>query len=361
MGSIIVGTGVSIPDNVVTNDDLARIMDTSDDWIVSRSGVRERRYAPVGTGSSDLGAAALEAALIDANLLAGEVDVLVTATMTPDRYAPGIAGAVQHKAGLGHVATFDLRQQCAGFLYGLDLADMLIATGRAETVAVVGAEVHAGYLPWGDSWRVVLGESDAELDPAQRRINDATRGWSILFGDGAGAMVLQAGPQDAGILASTLHTDGEADELITVPGLGFTHRPYVDMAQLEAGLHLPRMDGGGLFRMAVRYMPEAVETVLAGMGRKVGDLDLLIAHQANARIVEAVARRLHIDPEKVPMNIDRYANTTAATIPILFHETRAAGRVGPDTLVAFTAFGAGAHWGAIGYRQPASTAPDPDN
>lgn len=352
MGSIIVGTGTSIPERVVTNDDLARIMDTSDEWIQSRSGVKERRFAPPGTGSSDLGAAALGAALVDANLLPGEVDVLVTATMTPDRFAPGIAGAVQHKAGLGHVATFDLRQQCAGFLYGMDLADMLIATGRAETVAVVGAEVHAGYLPWGDSWRSVLGESNDPVDPAQRRMNDSTRGWSILFGDGAGAMVLQAGPDDAGILASTMHTDGEADELITVPGLGFTHRPYVDVAQLEAGLHLPRMDGGGLFRMAVRYMPEAVETVLARMGRKVGDLDLLIAHQANARILEAVGRRLGLDPSRVPVNIDHYANTTAATIPILFHETREAGRVGPDTLIAFTAFGAGAHWGAIGYRQP---------
>lgn len=356
MGSIIVGTGVSIPERVVTNHDLTRIMDTSDEWIVSRSGVRERRFAPPGTGSSDLGAAALTQALADANLLPGEVDAVITATMTPDRYAPGIAGAVQDKAGLGHVATFDLRQQCAGFLYGMDLADMLIATGRAETVAVVGAEVHAGYLPWGESWRVVLGESDEDVDPAQRLINDSTRGWSILFGDGAGAMILQAGPDDAGILASTLHTDGEADELITVPGVGFAHRPYVDHAQLEAGLHLPRMDGGGLFRLAVRYMPEAVETVLATMGRKVGDLDLLVAHQANARILEAVARRLGIDPAKMPINIDRYANTTAATIPILFNQIRGAGRAGPDTLVVFTAFGAGAHWGAIGYRQPGPTA-----
>jgi 3-oxoacyl-[acyl-carrier-protein] synthase-3 len=290
--------------------------------------------------------------MADANLLPGEIDALITATMTPDRYAPGIAGAVQHKAGLGHVVTFDLRQQCAGFLYGMDLADMLIATGRAKTVGVVGSEVHAGYLPWGDSWRIALGESDEEVDPSQRHINNSTRGWSILFGDGAGAMILQAGPHDAGLVASTLHTDGDAADLITVPGLGFVNRPYVDHAQLEAGMHLPHMDGGGLFRMAVRYMPEAVESVLATMGRKVGDLDLLIAHQANARILEAVARRLAIDPVKMPINIDRYANTTAATIPILFHETRAAGRVGPDTLIAFTAFGAGAHWGAIGYRQP---------
>ncbi|HLU31546.1 MAG TPA: 3-oxoacyl-[acyl-carrier-protein] synthase III C-terminal domain-containing protein [Acidimicrobiia bacterium] len=352
MGSVIVGTGAGIPEQVVTNHDLARIMDTTDEWVVSRSGVHERRFAPPGTGSSDLAAEAVTAALADAGVDPGEVDALITATMTPDRYAPGIAGAVQHKAGLGHIGVFDLRAQCAGFLYGMDLADMLLATGRARTVVVVGAEVHAGYLPWGDSWEVVLGRSDGPISEEQRRINDETRGWAILFGDGAGAMVLQAGEADEGILASTIHTDGEHDELIVVPGLGFTHRPFADAAQIAAGLHLPRMDGGGLFRMAVRLMPEAVETVLRRIDRKTGDLDLVVAHQANGRIVEAVGRRLEIDPGKVPMNVGRYGNTTAATIPLLFHECRQEGMVPSGSLVAFTAFGAGAHWGAIAYQQP---------
>lgn len=352
MGSVIVGTGASIPEQVVTNHDLARIMDTDDGWIVSRSGVRERRFAPPGTGSSDLAADAVTDALADAGIEPGQVDALITATMTPDRYAPGIAGAVQHKAGLGHIGVYDLRAQCAGFLYGMDLADMLLATGRAETVVVVGAEVHAGYLPWGDSWDVVLGRSDGPISDEQRRINDDTRAWAILFGDGAGAMVLQAGGADEGILASTIHTDGEHDELIVVPGLGFTHRPFADAAQIAAGLHLPRMDGGGLFRMAVRLMPEAVEAVLRRIDRKTGDLDLVVAHQANGRIVEAVGRRLEIDPEKVPMNLDRYGNTTAATIPLLFHESRQEGKVPSGSLIAFTAFGAGAHWGAIAYQQP---------
>jgi 3-oxoacyl-[acyl-carrier-protein] synthase III len=299
-----------------------------------------------------LAAAAVIDALADAGIEPGQVDALITATMTPDRYAPGIAGAVQHKAGLGHIGVYDLRAQCAGFLYGMDLADMLLATGRAETVVVVGAEVHAGYLPWGDSWDVVLGRSDGPISDEQRRINDETRGWAILFGDGAGAMVLQAGDADEGILASTVHTDGEHDELIVVPGLGFTHRPFADAAQIAAGLHLPRMDGGGLFRLAVRLMPEAVEAVLRRIDRKTGDLDLVVAHQANGRIVEAVGRRLDIDPEKVPMNLDRYGNTTAATIPLLFHESRLEGKVPSGSLIAFTAFGAGAHWGAIAYQQP---------
>lgn len=352
MGGVIVGTGASIPDQVVTNRDLERIMTTSDEWIVSRSGVSERRFAPPGVGSSDLAAEAVTAALADAGLSPADVDVLVTATMTPDRYAPGIAGAVQHKAGLGHIGVFDLRAQCAGFLFGLDLADMLLSSGRAETVVVVGAEVHAGYLPWGDSWEVVLGRSEGPVSGEQRRLNDETRGWAILFGDGAAAMVLQRGEAGQGILASTLHTDGEHDELIVVPGLGFTHRPFADAAQIAAGLHLPRMDGGGLFRLAVRLMPEAVETVVRRIDRKVGDLDLVIAHQANGRILEAVGRRLEIDPEKMPINLDRYGNTTAATIPLLFHESRQQGLVPSGSLVAFTAFGAGAHWGAIAYQQP---------
>lgn len=351
---MIVGTGVAVPDIVVTNDDLSRIMDTSDEWIRRRSGVRERRFAPPGVGSSDLAAEAVTAAMDDAGVLSDEVDALITATMTPDRYAPGIAGAVQRKTGLGNIGVYDLRAQCAGFLYGLELADTLIAAGRAATVVVVGAEVHAGYLPWGESWEVAIGVSPGPVSDEQRATNNATRSWSILFGDGAGAMVLVAGPTDSGILATTIHTDGEHDELIVVPGLGFVHRPFADAAQIAAGLHLPRMDGGGLYRLAVRLMPEAVETVLRRIDRKPGDLDLVVAHQANSRIVEAVGRRLEIDPEKIPINIDRYGNTTAATLPILYHEARMAGGVPPDALVAFTAFGAGAHWGAIAYRQPAS-------
>ena len=354
MGSVILGTGAAIPDQVVTNRDLTRIMDTTEEWIETRCGVRERRFARPGTGSSDLAAEAVTAAIADAGLEPADVDALVTATMTPDRYAPGIAGAVQRKAGLGHIAVFDVRQQCAGFVYGLDLADMLVSTGRASRVVVVGAEVHAGYLPWGDSWPVVLGESDGPIHPDQRAINDATRAWSILFGDAGAAMVLGPGPDDAGVLASTLHTDGEADDLIVVPGLGFTRRPFADAAQLAAGLHLPRMDGGTLFRMAVRLMPESIEEIVRRLDIKVGDLDLVIAHQANGRIVEAVSKRLDIDAGRVPMNLDRYGNTTAATVPLLYHEMRQEGRVGPGGLVAFTAFGAGAHWGAIAYREPTS-------
>jgi 3-oxoacyl-[acyl-carrier-protein] synthase-3 len=353
MGSFIIGTGISVPDNVVSNHDLARIMDTTDDWITARTGVKERRFVDPGVGASDLAVTAVGEALADANVDPGDVDALVTATMTPDYIAPGIAGLVQHGAGLGHIASYDIRQQCSGFLYGLDLADALISSRRAETVVVVGAEVHAGFQPWSkESWRAVLGESgEVSLEDYQR--NTEHRSWSVLFGDGAGAMVVSPGRcNDEGILATSLHTDGDSFELIWVPGVGFKSRPYVSERDLAEDRHLPHMDGGGLFRKAVRLMPEAARAVLDQAGLDLDDVDLVVAHQANDRILEGVRKQFGMGPEKVPSNIGAYGNTTAGTLPILYHELRTSGRVTPGTLVCFAAFGAGAHYGAVLYREP---------
>lgn len=352
MGSIIAGTGVSIPDNVVTNHDLARVMDTTDEWITTRTGVKERRFVDPGVGSSDIAVEAALRALDDARLEAGSVDALVTATMTPDYLAPGIAGLVQAGAGLRNVTAYDIRQQCSGFLYGLDLADSLIASDRADTVVVVGAEVHAGFLPWSvATWRAVL-EGGTINDDDHRR-NTRYRAWSVLFGDGAGAMVVTRGDQPTeGMLATSLHTDGESFELIWVPGVGSKSRPYVSDADLDNDRHLPRMDGGALYRKAVRLMPEAADAVLSKTGLTLDEVDVVVAHQANDRILEGVRKRLGVGPEKVPSNIGSYGNTTAATIPILYHELREAGRVGPGSLVCFAAFGAGTHYGAALYREP---------
>jgi 3-oxoacyl-[acyl-carrier-protein] synthase-3 len=353
MGSVITGTGVAVPPNVVTNEDLAMIMDTTDEWIRSRTGVVERRFVDAGTGSSDLAIEAGRAAIADAGLEPEDIDLLVTATMTPDLQAPGIVGVVQHRLGIGPVAGFDLRQQCSGFLYGLDLADVMLTAGRATRALVIGTEVHAGYLPWGEaSWDTVLGRTDRRPSAEEYAHNSQFRGWSVLFGDGAGAMVLESRPDAPGFLASRLHTDGEQFELIIVPGLGFTRRPYADVAQVEAGLHLPVMDGGGLYRQAVRLMPEVVLGVLAAAGLETADLDLVIAHQANERIVAGVRKQLGVSESLVPSNIDHWGNTTSGTLPILYHEMCAGGRVGPGDLVCFTAFGAGAHWGALLYRLP---------
>ena len=352
MGSVISGTGIAVPDNVVSNHDLARIMDTTDEWITTRTGVKERRFADPGVGASDLAIDAVRQALDDADVDPGNVDALVTATMTPDYIAPGIAGLVQDGAGMGHIAAYDVRQQCSGFLYGLDLADSLISSDRADTVVVVGAEVHAGFQPWSkESWQAVLGSGEVSAEDYAR--NTEYRAWSVLFGDGAGAMVISRGSaRDMGILASSLHTDGESFELIWVPGVGFKSRPYVSEEDLAQDRQLPQMDGGGLFRKAVRLMPEAARAVLDRAGLDLDDVDLVVAHQANDRILEGVRKQFGMGPEKVPSNIGAYGNTTAGTLPILYHELRQAGRVGPGTLVCFAAFGAGAHYGAVLYREP---------
>ncbi len=352
MGSVIVGTGVHLPDRIVTNDDLSRVMDVSDEWIRSRSGVEQRRFADPGVGASQLGTQAGLAALDDAGLVADEIDAIVTATMTPDLFAPGIAPMIQKAMGLRRIPAHDLRAQCSGFLYGLDLADALIVSGRAATVLVVGAEVHAGYHPWWQNRDYLYGLSDEPPTPDQWDENTRHRSWSVLFGDGAGAVVLRRNDDPgSGYLGSRLWTDGDMLELIHVPGVGFRHQPWVDHSQLEAGLHIPVMDGRELFRKAVELMPDAIRVVLADHGLDVADLDLVLAHQANARIVDAVRKAIGVDPEMVPVNISRYGNTTAATLPILLHEMRREGRVPPGALICLTVFGAGAHWGASLYRE----------
>ena len=352
MGAQIIGTGVALPPTVVTNDDLARIMDTSDAWIRKRTGVRERRIAARGVGSAQLGAEAALAAIANAGLDPADVDCLISATMTPDHYAPGNAPLIQERTGMTDIAAFEIRQQCGGFLYGLDMADAWIATGRADTVVVVGAEVHRGYMPYGASLDILLGSSDAAPPPEDHAAATESRAWSVLFGDGAAAMVLRAGDPHAGILGTSLHSNGALFDLIHVPGPGFVHQPWSSIEQIEAGLHSPHMNGGELFRQAVRLMPEAVVAVTEAAGHSVDDLDLVIAHQANQRILDGVEKQLGTRAGVVASNIASYGNTTAATLPLLFHELNVAGRVPPGTLLAFTAFGAGAHWGAALYRQP---------
>ena len=357
MGSVIIGTGMHVPDRKVTNEDLSRVMDTDPEWIEQRTGVRTRFFAPPGTGPSDLAAEAGAKALADAGIGVDEIDALITATMTPDAFAPGIAPLVQTKMGLGTIAAHDIRQQCSGFLYGLDLADALMKADKADSVLVVGAEVHAGYQPWVDSWPYLLGQSDTPPTPEQYERNSTYRAWSVLFGDGAGAAVVRRHPDaGTGILASRLFTDGNHFDLIHVPAPGFIHQPHLSHSMIDADLHMPTMKGRELFRQAVTLMPEAVRTVLDDTGLAVSDLDVVVAHQANARIVDAARKQLGVDAEVVPINIDKYGNTTAATLPILFDELRRDGRIRPGALIAFTAFGAGAHWGAILYREPEAPA-----
>jgi 3-oxoacyl-[acyl-carrier-protein] synthase-3 len=350
--SIITGSGIGIGRNRVPNEALARIMDTSDEWIRTRSGIEQRYYVDAGVGSAELGMIAAEGALQAAGLEKGDVDAVVFATMTPDHFFPGNGPVLQAKMGLPNIPTFDIRQQCSGFLYGLDLADSLIQSGKHRRVLLVGADVHSPFMPWENGWDITIGLSDGEVTAEERAANTAIRDRTVLFGDGAGAIVLEAADSDAsaGFLGAELHTDGSNLEALYVKGVGFRHRPFVSKKQIDDGDPLPVMEGRAVFKEAVSRMPEAVREICAATGLAVGDIDVLLIHQANLRIVEAVARQLGLPPEKVPHNIERYGNTTAGTLPILYHECVTDGRIQPGMLVCFTALGSGLHWGAALYR-----------
>ncbi len=350
MRSVIIGTGIGVPPNVVTNEALSRLMDTSDEWIRVRSGIQERRYADPGQGSTDLGVMAARNAIADAGLAPTDIDAVLFATMTPDHLLPGNGPLLQTALGLRDVPTFDIRQQCSGFLYGLELADLFLQSGRYRRVLLVGAEVHTGFMPWHLGWDTLIGQSTREITEAERAENTLTRDRTVLFGDGAGAVVIEAQEGDKGLGVIRLHTDGTGAGVLTMHGASFKRRPFVSVDQIQTGETLPFMSGKEVFRSAVTLMPQAVREVCEASGIAVEDLDLLLVHQANMRIIEGVQKVLGLPPEKVPHNIERWGNTTAATLPILFHECRTLGLIRPGMNLAFTALGSGLHWGAAIYR-----------
>src|SRR5205085_572902 len=244
MKSVITGTGIGIPKNVVKNDALAKIMDTSDEWIRTRSGIEQRHYADDGQGSADLGILTAEAALKAASRDKSEIDAVIFATMTPDHFFPGNGPVLQAKMGFGEIPTFDIRQQCSGFLYALDLADSLIHSRKFKRVLVVGADVHTPFMPWQNGWDVTIGKSDREVTQAERDENTKYRDRTVLFGDGAGAVVVEASESDdRGYLAAKLYTDGSNIEALYVKGVGFRHRPYVNKDEIDAGDQIPVMEG----------------------------------------------------------------------------------------------------------------------
>jgi 3-oxoacyl-[acyl-carrier-protein] synthase-3 len=350
MRSVITGTGVGLPPHVVTNEALSRLMDTSDEWIRVRSGIQERRYAEPGQGSTDLGVIAARNAIADAGLSPADIDAVVFATMTPDHVLPGNGPLLQTALGLGDIPTFDIRQQCSGFLYGLELADLFIQSGRYRRVLLVGAEVHTPFMPWHLGWDTLIGQSTRDITEAERAENTLSRDRTVLFGDGAGAVVIEPREGGAGLGTIRLHTDGTGAGVLTMLGASFKRRPFVTHEQIQSGETLPVMSGKEVFKAAVTLMPQAVREVCEASGLAVEDLDLVLVHQANLRIIEGVQKALGLPPEKVPHNIERYGNTTAATLPILFHECRAQGLIRPGMNLVFTALGSGLHWGAALYR-----------
>jgi 3-oxoacyl-[acyl-carrier-protein] synthase-3 len=344
-----------VPPDRVDNHQLARVMDTSHEWIVQRTGIEERRFARPGVATSDLALPAARDAIADAGLEPGDVDYVVLATMTPDVYFPGSAPYLQRKLGLGDIPCLDIRQQCAGFVYGLQLADGMIRAGAYRNVLVIGAEVHCGFMPW-DCWDVLLDGVERELSPEEFATNTSYRDRLALFGDGAGAFVLSAQPEGAGdappsgILDCVLHTRGALAEKLYVPGGGSAFRPYVSPEMIARGELVPIVEGREVYRHAVTLMPEVVGELLERNALTLDDLDLVVMHQANLRINEAVQQRLGLPDSKVFNNIQRYGNTTAATIPMAYHEARQAGHGRPGALVCFVGLGSGLNWGGLLYR-----------
>jgi 3-oxoacyl-[acyl-carrier-protein] synthase-3 len=325
----ITGVGSYLPPRVVSNDDLAELMDTSDEWITQRTGIRERRWVGPEVATSDLALAAAGEALAAAGLSGADLDMIFLATLSPDHEFPGTACYLQAKLGVAGPPAIDVRQQCTGFVHALSMADQYLRSGFARRVLVVGAEVHSKGLD----------------------ISTEGRDVSVLFGDGAGAVVLEAvevgdPAAEAHILSTHLHADGRGAEDLWLPAPGMAYERFISADLLERRLHFPQMNGRAVYVNAVKRMGEAVLEAVEANGMGVGDVDLFLFHQANLRINEAVAERFGIPAHKVLNTIDRFANTTAATIPLGLDEALKAGLLESGMVVCIAAFGSGFTWGS---------------
>ena len=319
-GATIVGTGSALPEKILSNFDLEKMVETSDEWIVTRTGIRERRVIAEGQDNSDLATEAAQKALAMAGLGVDDVDHIYVATVTPDRILPSMACTVQQKLGATHAACLDINAACSGFLYGLQIAQSLIQSGGSDTVLLIGAETLTRILDFQD------------------------RNTVVLFGDGAGAAVLRPCDPGTGVLSVKLGADGAQGDMLTVPA-GGSERP-ASHETVAARDHFIKMRGNELFKYAVRAMEQISRDALAEAGRDASELVALLPHQANQRIIDATADRLGIAKEKVMMNIERYGNTSAASVPILLDEVVRAGKVKDKELIELVAFGGGVTWGA---------------
>jgi len=347
--TVIAGSGVAIAPNRVTNEMLSRIMDVDDDWIRERSGVECRYFVDEGTSTSDLGAAAAQNALDNACVKKEDLDLIIFATMTPDYYFPGCGSLLQARLGAPEIPCFDIRQQCAGFLYGMQLADVYIRAGMARTVLLVGAEVHTGFMPWtAANYDYMYSRTNTPPTPEELEWNNRFRNITVLFGDAGAAVIIKAEEsEDRGVIDCILRANGTDYDRLYVPGVGFQHRQYVNEERIKAGEHIPVMKGAYVFRNAANSMTAVSREILERNGLGIKDVSLVLMHQANLRINERVQKMLEIPDEKVIHNIQRYGNTTAATIPLLWDEAARAGRLRPGDIVLMAAFGAGMNWGAL--------------
>jgi 3-oxoacyl-[acyl-carrier-protein] synthase-3 len=327
--SRITGLGLHVPERVVTNADLAQLMDTTDAWIVERTGIRERRFVEPGVGVTDLAVEAARKALADAGRRPEDVDFIVFASVTRDYAFPGCGPLLQARLGLPIVGAMDVHNACSGFVYSLAVADSFVRMGQYRCVLVVGAEVQSTGL----------------------NLTTEGRDMAVLFGDGAGAAVVEPSEDsERGLLAWVLHAEGAyARELWAEAPTSFVPG-RITPEMIAAGRHYPQMNGRQVFKHATTRFPEVIHEVLRKTGYSLDDVKLIVPHQANKRIGDAVAERLGVPPEKVFQNIQRYGNTTAASIPIALTEARDQGRIGPGDLVVLAAFGGGFAWAAAALR-----------
>jgi 3-oxoacyl-[acyl-carrier-protein] synthase-3 len=318
----LAGVGSAVPKKILSNADLEKIVETSDEWITSRTGIRERRIVAEGEKFSELCTKAAEAALKRSHVKAEDLDMILVGTISGDMPFPATACLVQNNLGASRAAASDISAACVGFLYGLHLADGLIQAQKAENVLVIGGEILSRYVDWTD------------------------RSTCVLFGDGAGAVLLQASKGDHGILGTRMKSNGALADFICMPGGGSNH-PANDPRSLEQRLSFIKMRGNETFKVAVKLMADISSELLAEQGFGKDDVSLFVPHQANERIIDAVGERLKFRPERVYKNVDRFGNTSAASIPIALDECQQKGLVKTGDLVLLTAFGAGLVWGSV--------------
>ncbi|MCU0662137.1 MAG: ketoacyl-ACP synthase III [Myxococcota bacterium] len=323
--SRITGTGSYVADGVLTNQDLERIVDTNDDWITERTGIKERRIASREVASSDMAAAATRNALEMAGLGPNDLDMIICATVTPDRQLPATAAYVQRKIGAtSNCASFDIAAACAGSLYGISIADSFIRTGRAKHVAVIGVELLSRVLDYKD------------------------RNTCVLFGDGAGAMILSADQGESGVLSTHLFTDGSLTDILHIPAGGSALPTSAET--VERRMHYVRMEGRDVFKYAVKYLADAAKVALDANAIGADDLSLVVAHQANIRILDAVSKRLGISLDRFILNLERFGNTSSASVPLALDEAVRGGRVHSGDTILMIALGGGISWGSAMVR-----------
>ena len=319
--SIITGTGAALPDQVITNRDLEEMVDTNNEWIVSRTGIRERRQLEDGLSNADLSERAAREALSRAGVVPADLDLILVATVTPDHHTPSTSCILQARLQAFKAGAMDISAGCTGFIYALSIARQFIYSGACRRVLVVGVEILTRFTDWED------------------------RSTCVLFGDGAGAVVVEATGEDRGIMNFSLKSDGRGARLLYVPA-GGSAMP-ASLETVSNRMHYLIMNGNEIFKFAVRVVEDTLFDLLQGENKKPEDLDMIILHQANLRIIDHVRKHLKLPPEKFPVNIDRYGNTSSATIPIAMHEEILAGRLKQGDLVAMVAFGAGLTWGGV--------------